>query len=60
MLLVDLDHMSGTIINLFRWEKKTILIQLNSNRAIELIEAKREKDGKAVISVFEEEPELGY
>ncbi|MBT6004461.1 MAG: DNA topoisomerase I, partial [Prolixibacteraceae bacterium] len=28
------------------------------DRAIELIEAKREKDRKAVINIFEEEPEL--
>lgn len=31
---------------------------VNFDRAVELIEAKREKDRKAVISVFDEEPEL--
>jgi DNA topoisomerase I len=31
---------------------------IQRNRAIELIEAKREKDRKAVIKVFDEEPEL--
>jgi DNA topoisomerase-1 len=32
--------------------------EVNFSRAIELIEAKREKDERSVIRVFEEEPEL--
>lgn len=39
-------------------EKSDDPLSIDFDRAIELIEAKREKDRKAVIKVFDEEPEL--